>query len=200
MINILCYGDSNTWGYIPLSSHLRYDESIRFPMVLQKLLGNGYKVYEEGQPARCAYNDDYEYRDGNFNGKDHFIDCAKSYLPLDYIVLFIGSNDMKDQFTSTSLDTAKAIETYYINPMAKISPNTRFIIISPKTIQDSAFVGFNGAYNKSKDFDKDYKELAKRTNSLFISNKILEVGKDGLHLTKKAHLDLASELSKLILN
>ena len=27
MIRILCYGDSNTWGYISGSDHLRYDET-----------------------------------------------------------------------------------------------------------------------------------------------------------------------------
>jgi DUF1680 family protein len=41
---ILCYGDSNTYGYIPTGG--RYDEHTRWPMRMQALLGNGYAVIE----------------------------------------------------------------------------------------------------------------------------------------------------------
>ena len=35
---IVCFGDSNTWGYIPITGE-RYDESIRWPARLQEKLG-----------------------------------------------------------------------------------------------------------------------------------------------------------------
>ena len=38
-IRILCFGDSNTWGYVPDTDHERFSENIRFPKVLQKLAG-----------------------------------------------------------------------------------------------------------------------------------------------------------------
>ena len=45
-MNILCFGDSNTWGYKPDKSG-RYDENIRWTGLLQKKLGSGYHIIEE---------------------------------------------------------------------------------------------------------------------------------------------------------
>lgn len=51
---ILCFGDSNTWGYDPRGG--RYDEETRWPMRLQRLLGEGFTVVEEGFNGRtCVY-------------------------------------------------------------------------------------------------------------------------------------------------
>ena len=44
---IVCFGDSNTWGYDPVN-HTRYDEETRWTMVLQSLLGEEYQMIEEG--------------------------------------------------------------------------------------------------------------------------------------------------------
>ena len=43
---ILCYGDSNTWGVIP-KSIFRHPRSVRWPAVLQNLLGDDYEVISE---------------------------------------------------------------------------------------------------------------------------------------------------------
>ena len=40
---ILCYGDSNTWGYKPVTGE-RYDEDERFTGVLARELGEDYRV------------------------------------------------------------------------------------------------------------------------------------------------------------
>ena len=47
MTTILCYGDSNTYGYNPVNG-LRYPKDVRWTGVLQKLLGEQYAVIEEG--------------------------------------------------------------------------------------------------------------------------------------------------------
>ena len=53
---ILCFGDSNTYGYIPLGG--RYDEDVRWPTVMAGLLGDGYTVIEEGLNGRtCVFDD-----------------------------------------------------------------------------------------------------------------------------------------------
>lgn len=43
MIEILCFGDSNTYGFTPDWKH-RYGRDIRYPGALQALLGDGYYV------------------------------------------------------------------------------------------------------------------------------------------------------------
>ena len=47
MTTILCYGDSNTYGYNPVNG-LRYPKDVRWTGVLQKMLGEEYVVIEEG--------------------------------------------------------------------------------------------------------------------------------------------------------
>ena len=54
---VLCFGDSNTYGYDPARDG-RYGEDERYPMVLQDLLGDGWSVVEEGLPGRTAVFDD----------------------------------------------------------------------------------------------------------------------------------------------
>ena len=49
MKHILCYGDSNTHGYIPGGG--RYDDDTRYTGILAKLLGSDYRIIEEGLPV-----------------------------------------------------------------------------------------------------------------------------------------------------
>ena len=44
MKSILCYGDSNTWGFISGSDHMRYGDTERWPKVLANLLGDKYEI------------------------------------------------------------------------------------------------------------------------------------------------------------
>ena len=68
MKTILCYGDSNTYGYNP-SNGFRYPEGIRWTCRLAKLLGEEYRVIEEGCNGRTTVYDDPI--DGWKNGLDY---------------------------------------------------------------------------------------------------------------------------------
>ena len=45
-MNILCFGDSNTWGYKPDKTG-RFDEKTRWTGLLQQKLGPEYHIIEE---------------------------------------------------------------------------------------------------------------------------------------------------------
>ena len=45
-MNILCFGDSNTWGYKPDKTG-RFDENTRWTALLQKKLGPEYHIIED---------------------------------------------------------------------------------------------------------------------------------------------------------
>ena len=47
MYRILCYGDSNTWGYNAETGD-RFPEDVRWTGVLQGLLGPAVRILEEG--------------------------------------------------------------------------------------------------------------------------------------------------------
>ena len=199
-MKILCYGDSNTWGYNPEKLHIRYSKSCRYPMVLQKLLGKEHVVIEEGLCSRTIANDDPFHLSNAYNGSKHFDNCFKSNLPLDAIVLFLGSNDMKDYFNFDSYTAAKALDELYIAKIRQISPNSKIIIVIPKEIESTTFAGFENAKEKSKDFEIAYETIANKYNLDYISNDIIEIGSDGLHLSKKAHRNLAYKLYEILKN
>lgn len=60
MKEILCFGDSNTHGYMP-GLGTRYPIDQRWSGLLGKLLGDGYHVVEEGMDGRTtAFEDDLQ--------------------------------------------------------------------------------------------------------------------------------------------
>ena len=95
MKHILCYGDSNTHGYIPGGG--RYDDDTRYTGILAKLLGSDYRIIEEGLNSRTSsFDDPFEpYK----NGMDCLVPCLDSHKPLDLTILMLGSNDMKIYFS-----------------------------------------------------------------------------------------------------
>ena len=56
MRHILCYGDSNTWGYTPGSGE-RHAPDVRWTGVLRRRLGEGWEVLEEGMNGRTTVFD-----------------------------------------------------------------------------------------------------------------------------------------------
>ena len=95
MKNILCFGDSNTYGYIPDGSG-RYELSVRYPGVLQEILGADYHVVEEGLCGRTTiYEDPTRYCR---KAVDSIEPCLYSHFPLDCIVIMLGTNDCKTVF------------------------------------------------------------------------------------------------------
>lgn len=92
---ILCFGDSNTYGYDPRGG--RYDEMTRWTMRLQHLLGEEYAVIEEGLNGRtCVYDDPIE--GGYKSGANYLPPCLMSHNPLQAVVLMLGTNDAKRRF------------------------------------------------------------------------------------------------------
>jgi len=104
---ILCYGDSNTWGAIPGAKHERFPRKDRWPGVLQHLLGNGYYVIEEGLSGRTTVLEDV-FEEGR-NGKQLLLPCLRTHKPIDFVLLMLGSNDLKARYAMTPFDISKAV-------------------------------------------------------------------------------------------
>ena len=103
---VLCFGDSNTYGSIPGEPGGRYDRSIRWPGVLARKLG-GWHVVEEGLPGRTTVFDDplSPYR----KGLDYLPPCLASHAPLDAVVIFLGTNDLKTRCSAAPSDIAAGV-------------------------------------------------------------------------------------------
>lgn len=97
MRSIMCYGDSNTWGYNPATGS-RFSRDGRWTGVLRQELSDGYEIIEEGLNGRTTvWNDPIE---GYKNGKEQLIPCLETNKPLDMVIIMLGTNDLKVLFLS----------------------------------------------------------------------------------------------------
>jgi lysophospholipase L1-like esterase len=92
---VLCFGDSLTWGYDPRSgeSALRYGFTERWTRRLQAELGSSYYVIESGLSGRTTVFDDPVM--GDMSGLAHLPTALSTHMPLDLVVIMLGTNDAK---------------------------------------------------------------------------------------------------------
>jgi lysophospholipase L1-like esterase len=106
MKTVLCYGDSNTWGYDPMSKE-RFAPETRWTGVLAESLGVAFRVIEEGLNGRTTVWDDPI--EGHKNGQTYLVPCLASHKPIDLVVLMLGTNDLKMRFSVPADDIARGI-------------------------------------------------------------------------------------------
>lgn len=91
MKRILCFGDSNTWGYVPGSGE-RYAEDVRWTGVAQQLLGPEYRIIEDGINGRTTvWENPYLTCRSGIEGIGYSLLSAR---PLDLVVVMLGTNDL----------------------------------------------------------------------------------------------------------
>lgn len=211
MKTILCYGDSNTWGYNPDGTG-RYPRHIRWTSVLQKELGEDYDVISEGLNGRTTVWDDPvrgEYR----NGKKYLLPCLHTHKPIDLVILFLGSNDLKYRFSVTSYEIAQSVEML-TNIIRKSetgprmgSPEILVIIpppiLIPNEIKEFDYLTseFEKAVRKSKHFPQAFTAVLKDQCHLIDSSKLIKTSEiDGVHLDPESHAVLGKQIAKYIRN
>jgi lysophospholipase L1-like esterase len=107
MRTVLCFGDSNTWGYVPGSDGERFPRETRWPVRLAAALGGEWEVIAEGLNGRTASMDS-PTADGR-NGLTYLVPCLQSHMPVDILVIYLGTNDVSDRFRLPDADAALAV-------------------------------------------------------------------------------------------
>lgn len=90
--SVLCYGDSNTWGADPADDTRRFAWQVRWPGVLQRELGDGWHVVEDGLGGRTTAHD--SPLDPHRSGKELIGAALECHAPLDLVILMLGTNDI----------------------------------------------------------------------------------------------------------
>jgi lysophospholipase L1-like esterase len=196
-VNVLCFGDSNTWGQKPDKTG-RYPADTRWTGVLQKLLGEDYYIIEEGLSSRTT-DLDYDRRPGR-NGKTYLEPCIDSHNPLDVVIIMLGSNDFKMEFSRSVVDIADALKDLVniVKERARTAHGTipKVILVSPILVDDTAprFAEFYmGYYNhdsvlKSQELAAAVRQVAAEGECTFVdASTVAHSGEDGLHFNAASH-------------
>lgn len=195
MLRVLCFGDSLTYGQVPGTSGSetqRYDEGARWTSRLQALLGDGVLVIEEGLPSRTI---DLDYpapgKEGR-NGSAYLYPCIESHLPLDVIILWLGTNDAKVVFERLPEMIADSMRTV-VRRVKEIAQqrcsDTKVLLVAPPPIDESndyCKETFAGATEKLEKLCKLYNDLANEEGLYFVDlfSKLDKPDSvDGVHLT-----------------
>ena len=194
MYRILCYGDSNTWGFRPEQPFTRFSHTIRWTGVLNALLGENFVIIEEGLTGRTTVWDD-PFGDHK-NGKAYLWPCLESHSELDLVIIMLGTNDLKDYFGLTAADVAGGLKS--LIGVVRMSGSGRhgnppdILIIAPPPIGKlSLLAGIYGdqAAPKSKELPAQIKLITQllKTHFMDTGQVVTSSELDGVHWDADQH-------------
>ena len=205
MKTILCFGDSNTWGYVPGSQGERMPYGTRMVDVLRERLGAGFRVLEEALNGRMSAWEDPLTPGRNARNQLPFL--LESHRPLDLVSIMLGTNDLKHYMGLGPHDCALAQGALIdIVEAAECGPGGArpkiLLIAPPLVVEASVPFGhvFDGAIPKSQGFAAAYKGIAAQRNCLFMDagSTVSTSSVDGIHLDPEAHRILGETLAKIM--
>ena len=192
MKKILCFGDSNTFGYVPAIGE-RFDSGTRWTGILSDMLKDkGYKVIEAGVNGRTTVFDDDAGPDRN--GSEVLLRILRENDPIDYALVMLGTNDCKIKFGADADMITKGMETI-VSQIRTFDRNIGITIVCPAFVEEDVVRGrFAENFDfesvaKSKALKEKYRVLAEKTGCGYIAlcDFVLCDAKDGIHLNKESH-------------
>lgn len=199
MKQILCFGDSNTYGLIPATKD-RYDWNTRWTGILSKKIEkNGYRVVEEGLCGRTTIFEDAT-RKGR-KGADLLPIILETHKPIDTVVLMLGTNDCKTAYGATAEKIGSGIELL-IKQIKDSDPDINIILVSPIELGEGVWEeGFDTEFNEnsvkvSKQLPEVYRKIAERYDTDFVaaSDYARPSSEDREHLNEFGHRKLAEAI------
>ena len=207
MKNILCFGDSNTWGFEPGSGQ-RYAPDVRWTGVLQRELGSKWRVIEEGLNGRTAAFDD-PVMPGR-RGLDVLPILLDTHRPLDWVVIALGVNDSKKHFAANPGVIARGMSlvldcVFKSNCGASgrdPAPPPRVLLVAPPPLSRLGEFAdfFDGSTEKLLALPAHYRALSTQYGCQFFDAGIAVTSSavDGIHWEASEHENLGVALAKIL--
>ncbi len=205
---LLCFGDSLTWGWVPVpemspTTRFPYDE--RWTGVLAKALDKDYEVIEEGLSARTTSIDDPV--DPRLNGSAYLPSALASHLPLDLVIIMLGTNDTKSFYKRTPYEIALGMSKLVIQVLTSgggigtVYAAPRVLVVAPPPLAempDPWFQGmFEGGREKTLELVSQYRALASFMKVEFFDagSCVKTEGVDGIHFSAANNASLGRALA-----
>jgi lysophospholipase L1-like esterase len=205
--SVLCYGDSNTWGYATETrADGRYGVEERWPGVLRDTLGAGWQVIEEGLGGRTTVNDD-PVEGLERNGRTYLLPCILNHMPIDVFVVMLGTVDLKARFNKTAWEIAAGVGALVtLVKSSGVGPNGGtpeiLVVCPPPTRADLKQFSdlFVGAHEKSLQLARHYETMAGQLGANFLNagTVVKSSTVDGFHLDPPEHETLGHAVAATI--
>ncbi len=175
MKRIVCFGDSNTWGYIPGSDRERFPAHVRWPGVLQTELGPDFVVIEEAQNGRTTMWDDPS-ESVDKNGIRNLPIVLESQCPIDLMIVMLGTNDLKMHLNLSAHSIAHGMGALVDRILdCDVGPeraSPQVLVISPAPVSDEPCPFghlFDHAAERSQELAAAYQEVANDRGVAFLN-------------------------------
>jgi lysophospholipase L1-like esterase len=203
MTTVLCYGDSNTWGYDAATAG-RFPRDVRWPGVLRGELGEGYVVIEEGLNGRTTVWDDPI--EGYKNGREYLIPCLESHKPIDLVAIMLGTNDLKKRFSLSAFDIAQGagvlVQTVLQSGSGPDGAAPLVLLIAPPRVGKLTEYAemLEGAEAKALRFTEHYRRIAEQCGCEFLDAAplVTPTDLDGIHLAASEHARLGQAVADAV--
>jgi lysophospholipase L1-like esterase len=212
MKTVLCYGDSNTFGWKPIKfdpldtpvvfGQCRFDRDERWSGIMASELGEKYSIIEEGLPGRTTvWSDPVEGEDKN--GEKYLLPCLLSHAPIDLVLLMLGTNDLKMRFSVTAFDIAMSIGALIGiikgSSTSSEGKSPKILVISPPPLGKLSEFGefLSGGTEKSQKLANYYQRISKQLEcEYFDAGKVIKSSEiDGVHFEEAEHAKLGRALA-----
>jgi lysophospholipase L1-like esterase len=216
---ILVFGDSNSWGFVPNPTGdptTRYDTSTRWPRVMINRLGAGFDLIEEGLNARTTNLDDPQLdvpsvhlRGGTLNGAKVLPAILASHLPLDLVIVMLGTNDLKIRFNRSANEIAQAVIglaeliAECKGGVATVYGSPQVLVVAPPPLgsefRDPA--QWEGGVEKSLELGPALRDAAAAAHlPFFNAGEVISTdGGDGIHFSAESQRKLGEAVAEKVL-
>ena len=178
MLRIVCFGDSNTYGYDPRSCFGdRYGAEDRWVDLLAKQ--TGYEVINAGANGREIPWDPYA------------LPLLPGHASVDLFLIMLGTNDLLQG--ASAKNTANRMERFL---KWLLSHHKNILLAAPPPMKRGAWVPTDDLVSESIYLADEYALIAEKLNIAFVDTRHwnIELTFDGVHFTEEGHHTFANRL------
>lgn len=188
-MNVLCFGDSNTYGYDPRSYlTARYPETERWT----GLLPQDWTIINEGLNGR-EIPSERQWADLDAL----FADCG----PVDVMTVMLGTNDLLQHHRWTPQDVAERMEAFlrHLQTVPAFA-STRLLLIAPPPMARGTWASSDQDLLRSRQLTDSYRKLAERLQISFADagDWKIALSYDGVHFLPEGHRAFAVGLKHTV--
>ena len=220
---ILVFGDSNSWGWVPRDDEeptVRYPAAVRWPERMADDLARRHgpaDLVVDAVSGRTTNVDDpntaelYPPLNGrSFNGAQALPVAIAAHMPLDHVVIMLGTNDVKAAFARDARTIAHALVGIGMlaercTGVATAYPPPRVLLVAPPPLgplSDAMAEDFFGGPETSRAVGSQVLTLATAAGLAAVDTGAVVPairGVDGVHFTEDDHAAVATAVAGSLL-